>query len=104
MGIQHSTRASSITCPECKRTSHHPQDVFYGYCGNCHRYTGKPAGDQAELNKVGTVLCPMILTATNRPCLGQLVTSGIAGMNVCIRCGTWVGKTSQDRGHVDESA
>lgn len=29
----------SITCPDCGMTSHHPEDVKWGYCGNCHRFT-----------------------------------------------------------------
>lgn len=29
----------SITCPRCGHTSHHPQDVTSGYCGNCHDWT-----------------------------------------------------------------
>lgn len=29
---------ATITCPECGRTSHHPEDVKHGYCGNCHTY------------------------------------------------------------------
>lgn len=29
----------SITCPRCNRTSHHPEDVRNGYCGNCHDWT-----------------------------------------------------------------
>lgn len=32
-------REQSITCPRCGRTSYHPKDVEYGYCGNCHDYT-----------------------------------------------------------------
>lgn len=32
----------SITCPVCNRTSHHPTDVKYGYCGFCHAYTSSP--------------------------------------------------------------
>jgi hypothetical protein len=31
----------SITCPMCGMTSHNPDDVKNGYCGNCHAYTGK---------------------------------------------------------------
>lgn len=31
----------SITCPQCNRTSHHPEDVKYGYCGACHEFTGE---------------------------------------------------------------
>jgi hypothetical protein len=26
----------SFTCPHCKRTSYHPEDVKQSYCGNCH--------------------------------------------------------------------
>jgi hypothetical protein len=28
----------SITCPKCNKTSHHPEDVKYKYCGNCHLF------------------------------------------------------------------
>jgi hypothetical protein len=28
----------SITCPKCRRTSHHPQDVEHRYCGWCHEF------------------------------------------------------------------
>lgn len=31
-----------LTCPRCRRTSHHPDDKRYGYCANCHAYTGEP--------------------------------------------------------------
>lgn len=31
-----------FTCPRCRRTSHHPDDKRYGYCANCHAYTGAP--------------------------------------------------------------
>lgn len=30
--------SESITCPKCGRTSHHPLDVKFRYCGNCHQY------------------------------------------------------------------
>lgn len=90
--ITQGRKQHSITCPVCGFTSHHPQDIAYGFCGNCHAYTGKPATTQVELAKVGQTLCPMVLSATGRPCLGALVRSGIAGMNQCTRCGTWVGE------------
>ena len=32
----------SFTCPRCDMTSHHPMDEDYGYCGNCHDFTGTP--------------------------------------------------------------
>ena len=31
-----------FTCPRCRKTSRHPDDKRYGYCGNCHAYTGAP--------------------------------------------------------------
>ena len=30
----------SFTCPECGRTSWHPEDARYGYCGACHAFIG----------------------------------------------------------------
>lgn len=30
----------SFTCPRCSRTSHHPKDAEFGYCGACHDFTG----------------------------------------------------------------
>jgi hypothetical protein len=30
--------AADFTCPECKMTSHNPDDVANGYCGNCHTF------------------------------------------------------------------
>lgn len=33
-----------FTCPVCKATSHHPEDVRHGYCGNCHAFTASPPG------------------------------------------------------------
>lgn len=29
----------TITCPKCGVTSHNPNDVREGYCGNCHDFT-----------------------------------------------------------------
>ena len=28
----------SITCPQCGRTSYHPQDIRHAYCGWCHQW------------------------------------------------------------------
>lgn len=28
-------RPESTTCPKCQRTSHHPMDVFFRWCGAC---------------------------------------------------------------------
>lgn len=35
--------SGGFTCPVCGRTSHNPNDVREGYCGNCHDWTGTPA-------------------------------------------------------------
>lgn len=34
--------AISITCPVCGMTSYNLNDVKYGYCGNCCKFTGEP--------------------------------------------------------------
>ena len=31
----------SITCPKCGRTSWNANDIHFGYCGNCHDWTGE---------------------------------------------------------------
>jgi ribosomal protein S27AE len=31
----------SITCPRCGRTSYHPKDIQYSYCGYCHVFNSK---------------------------------------------------------------
>jgi hypothetical protein len=34
-------------CPVCKMKSYHPQDIAFGYCGNCHAFTkGEVSVDQ----------------------------------------------------------
>lgn len=33
----------AFTCPKCGKTSHHPKDEQYGYCGACHEFTGELA-------------------------------------------------------------
>lgn len=32
------TDQSSFTCPQCLRTSRHPEDVKNRYCGACHEF------------------------------------------------------------------
>lgn len=32
------TEPPSFTCPLCKMTSYHPDDVANSYCGNCHAF------------------------------------------------------------------
>lgn len=27
-----------FTCPDCRLTSHNPNDVYASYCGGCHRF------------------------------------------------------------------
>lgn len=34
----------SITCPACGRTSHNPNDVREGYCGNCSMFHDQMEG------------------------------------------------------------
>lgn len=37
-----------ITCPTCQRTSYHPEDVRYGWCGHCCGYTSPPFGTPVD--------------------------------------------------------
>ncbi len=39
----------AYTCPDCLRTSHHPQDEKNLYCGNCHEF--KPGNVHYELSE-----------------------------------------------------
>jgi hypothetical protein len=34
------TSAPSFTCPDCRATSYHPEDIKEQYCGGCHAYKG----------------------------------------------------------------
>lgn len=38
----------AITCPVCLMTSHNPNDIAQGYCGNCKVYTGVPQPDETR--------------------------------------------------------
>ena len=39
---------TSVTCPVCRRTSHHHDDIREGYCGFCHDWTSPPHRPVAE--------------------------------------------------------
>lgn len=34
----------AFVCPDCGAKSWHPEDGRQGWCGRCHRFTGRPAG------------------------------------------------------------
>jgi hypothetical protein len=44
----------SITCPDCGRTSHNPNDVREGYCGACHAWTSTVVPDDEYVRMTGT--------------------------------------------------
>lgn len=46
-GLARAASQPSITCPVCKMTSYHPEDIRQGYCGNCHDFTGSPEGSRS---------------------------------------------------------
>lgn len=78
----------SITCPICGMTSHNPNDVVNGYCGNCHAY--HPATYRhIERRLLGTT-CPTCGkdnddgTAVNGP--NAMPSPGDLG--VCAYCGS----------------
>jgi hypothetical protein len=55
--------AVAITCPVCGKTSHHPEDVRQGYCGNCHAFTH---GRRLEPRACPTCRQPMRLDSVFR--------------------------------------
>lgn len=42
-------KSDSITCPRCKKTSYHPEDIRQGYCGICHEWTSVPESDLGRM-------------------------------------------------------
>ena len=38
----------SVTCPDCRMRSYHPDDIKWGYCGRCHAFTS--AGTVHQVN------------------------------------------------------
>jgi len=45
----------SFVCPLCEMESFHPKDVQYGYCGNCHAFTGGAAAVELPEGRFGYV-------------------------------------------------
>lgn len=43
----------SFTCPVCWRTSYHPEDEKWGYCGNCHDFTGGSENMRIDCDQCG---------------------------------------------------
>lgn len=71
----------AITCPACFATSHNPNDVREGYCGNCHAWTSLPAGSQ-PVTRHNAHHCAVCIAAGWRDLDG-------AAVFVCERKGTW---------------
>lgn len=46
------TPPSIITCPQCHRVSHNPEDIKQKYCGACHEYTSDPAVMVAKASRL----------------------------------------------------
>lgn len=42
----------AFTCPQCGRTSYHPEDEKQGYCGNCHKFTDQDGESRVARNTV----------------------------------------------------
>jgi hypothetical protein len=83
----------SFTCPDCGRTSHHPKDEQFSYCGNCHEF--KDANREDEFDHPNGpwrdgrvwVLSDKCSTCIFRPHnLMQLAPGRVAGMiEACLR-------------------
>jgi hypothetical protein len=51
--------SDSITCPQCGRTSYHPEDVRQRYCGSCHQFhSDMERGSKLRTYKPGIHQCP----------------------------------------------
>jgi hypothetical protein len=59
----------TFTCPRCSFVSHHPKDIEFGYCANCHDFTGtdglaavraEDAEIAARLDRVDTALAKRV--------------------------------------------
>lgn len=40
LSIPYPFKPAAFTCPRCTMTSHNPNDIREGYCGNCKEWTG----------------------------------------------------------------
>jgi hypothetical protein len=97
----------SYTCPECGRTSHHPEDERNSYCGACRQFTGAAAGGYRVLKAVSftaardldasgmRVAVSVLLQA---PAARQYVTGACAGGDAFI--GRWMQESHPDAEHV----
>lgn len=45
-----------FTCPECVRTSHHPEDERHRYCGACHKFFPPPLVMPADFRVIGDLI------------------------------------------------
>ena len=56
----------SITCPQCGRTSYHPQDIRHMYCGNCHQFHDTMKGLDTMSNE-NCAACGKYVSAGTKP-------------------------------------
>jgi hypothetical protein len=58
----------SFTCPECDRTSFHPEDERHHYCGACHKFfdpeTGWPCDTESVISDQGFVKLDILATGS----------------------------------------
>jgi hypothetical protein len=92
----------SVTCSQCPFTSYNPHNIRDGYCGNCHDWTGVPAGAitpgmQAVIDIEERLLYPawydrLRFTPVRYPGVGFVVIGSESG--VCIRIYAASGESS----------
>jgi hypothetical protein len=104
------TMTTPFTCPQCHRTSHHPEDARHGYCGNCHEFTGAEApwplddenGPDFPARKVAAALGLLLSKLEIPPILpGETLPPGtrktlFAGNGISLHRGTlWYGMNGE---------
>ena len=46
--IEDRPESPSVTCPQCRRTSHHPDDVRFGFCAVCKQFHSRMGVQQLD--------------------------------------------------------
>lgn len=72
----------AITCPVCFATSHNPNDIREGFCGNCHDWTSRPL-DRRVPRRHNAHHCAVCTAAQWRD------LDGSGTRFACERKGTW---------------
>lgn len=71
-----------FTCPRCSRTSHHPADERFGYCGNCHDFTASPPGNVPNAGSTHIFVDGIVAQRNQEPYVRLTVNGEKAQLNI----------------------